>query len=56
MNFRGDSRINEGERGGLGDLGWGGGIENFADNHTFIHTYRIQNENGEHPQHRDRGA
>ena len=30
MNIRGNSRINEGERGGWGEWGGGGGEENFV--------------------------
>ena len=51
MNFRGENRINVGERGGWGEGGRGGGGENFV---TYIlkgrPTDTVQNENREHPQ------
>ena len=37
MNFRGDSRINEGERGGWGEWGGGGGS-------VWVHSYIVKVE------------
>ena len=45
MNFRGDSRINEGERGGWGEWGGGGGGRKVCD----INVNTVQFENREHP-------